>query len=527
MAAARVHDARDIKIPHLEYWNESACARHDEPTPSCEYRQCGGPLWAHQRVGMSWLYIRERGILADGTGTGKSNQVYAMLALMKQKGELTDRALIVTQTPAAGQWLQEGHRWVPKLHLEAALSGMSRKERVERYTQNWDVLIMGSHMALRDAKMLLQLAPQTLVVDDVDAILNHSNKTYRALLAVSRQARRCVVINATNVQIRLQQLHAAASFTDGMESWGTLRQFERRYVRQEPVTIYNSKTGRKTNVMQTVGYKNMREFKSRLQPMMLRRTDDQLDDVNMPVVVPPTDVWLEMHPAQRAKYEALQGSVLKLMREEGTEVKKLTALTKVGYGQRICSGLPALKEPDGPGASVKLDWVMSQLQGEWADQKIVVFIKNIGLLEALEARCASVGIGTAHIRGSGDGHPEYSRAAYRAEEIRRFWDDPTCRVMLGTSAIERSLNLQVSNKIVFVDLHLNPSRVFQIVGRVKRGGSKFKHIYVYNLLCVDSQEEKYKPVLETRQALIDYVYGEENELFEQLSATQLLELIRP
>lgn len=519
--AEKIRTAEDIEIPDLEFWNSGPCRFHDTPKPDCEFRLCGGSLFAHQRVGVSWLYLRERGILSDVMGAGKTNQIYGLLALLKQRGELDGRCLVVCQTPAALQWLEEGHRWVPKMHIEAVLSKMTRSERVKRYAQNWDVLITGYHLALKDARMLEKLAPDVLVVDDVDPILDHSNKTHKVLEILSRTARRSVVINATTIQMRLQQIHAASMLTDGLEVFGTLGKFERRHIRQEPVTIYTH-TGKKTTQLRTTGFKNMLELRDKLAPMVLRRNYADLKDITMPALMPPEDVYLELHPAQRAKYKELQDSVELLINSpEGPTVKQINALTRVGYGQRICAGLAALGEEDGPGASVKLDWLVNKLQTEWASQKVVVFIQNLATIAALETRLHAVDIGTAKIWGKD------SSATFRDKEITRFWNDPKCKVMMGTAAIERSLNLQCANIMVFVDLFLNPARVAQTVGRIRRIGSQFERVFVFNLLTVDTQEERYKAVLETRQALADFVFDDTSELFEQLTPMQLLELIRP
>lgn len=523
----------DLKIPKLDFWNYDACQYHDVPTPSCEFRLCGGDFWAHQRVGISWLYTRGVGLLADDTGTGKTNQIYGLLALLKQRGELTGRALIVCQTPAAYQWLQEGHRWVPKMHVSAVLSGMSKQQRVAKYAQNWDVMVIGFHMLLRDVGMLQQLAPDVLVVDDVDPLLNHGTQTHRDLNKLAQLASRRIVINATAIQIRLQQLHAALTLTDGHEKFGRLTAFERRYVRQEPITIWMN-NGRKATKMKTVGYRNLTELRDVVTPMILRRKAEGLHDVNMPVVMPPTDVWLELHPEQRKRYTELQMGVLKIIAEQGTNVKKVTALTQITYGAQICAGLPALRvykedpqtgeqvhvgfEADGPEKSVKLDWLMDKIEKEWKGEKLVVFIRNVGLVSALTERLLKADVGSATIQGG-------QNSTERQREIDRFWNDPECCVMVGTTAIERSLNLQVSQRIVFVDSHLNPARMHQILGRVKRGGSKFKHIYVYNLFAADTQEEGYTAVLQTRQALADFMFDDTNELYEQLEPMKLLELI--
>lgn len=519
--AEKLRTAKDIDFPELKFWNYSACQHHETPDPTCEYRRCGGDLFSHQKVGISWLYLRERGILADVMGTGKTNQIFGLLALLKQRGELGGRALIVCQTPAAAQWLKEAARWVPGIHVEGALSGMTKQQRIKRYSQNWEVFVVGYHLAMQDLRILEKLAPDILVVDDVDPILNHANRTHRMLAMLSNYARRSIVINATIVQMRLQQLHAAGMLTDGIDIFGSLNRFENRYIRKDPVTVYNYAKGTKSVQLQVTGFKNMLELKEKVTPMILQRKYTDLDDIHMPALMPPQDVWLELYPEQRKRYQELQASVKEMVihKAEGSEIKALDARLKVGYGQRICAGLPALGEPDGPQASVKLDWLTHALKTEWTSEKVVVFIQNLATIEAFENRLEAAGIQSAKIWG------REASATVREAEVERFRDDPNCRVLMGTAAIERSLNLQCSNIMVFVDLFLNPARVAQTVGRVRRVGSNFDRVFVFNLLTTNTQEERYKAVLGTRQALSDFVFSDSTELFDQLPPDQLLELI--
>jgi SNF2 family DNA or RNA helicase len=130
-------------------------------------------------------------------------------------------------------------------------------------------------------------------------------------------------------------------------------------------------------------------------------------------------------------------------------------------------------------------------------------------------------VGTAKIWG-----PEAS-ATHRAGEIQRFWNDPQCRVLLGTSSIERSLNLQNANILVNVDSLMNPSRMQQLAGRIRRAGSAHQHIWVFNLFVTDSQEDHYLDVLRRRQAVADFTWSEENDLYEALSSIELMNLILP
>jgi SNF2 family DNA or RNA helicase len=524
--AEAVKRAADITLPRLKYWNDSPCAMHEEPKVDCEYRACGGELFSHQRIGVMWLYIRKSGLLADLPGVGKTNQVLGLAALLKQRGELSKRMLIVCQTPAVLQWYAEAQRWVPKLRTDAVYTGLTRKQRIAKYVQDWDLMVIGYHMLLQDWKMLEKFEVGCLVIDDVDPLLNHDTKTHQTLVSLSQNADRCIVMNATSIQTKLEQVHAALLPAGGFDVFGSLTQFQNRYNRTERIREM-TKSGRVYTKETLTGYKNGEELRRKLGPMYLRRKYEDLTDIRMPTLMPPEHVWLELHPEQKKRYAELQQGVLRLKTEEGEKVKHAVALAKVTYGQQICAGLPALKsesghyELDGPQASVKLDWLMQQMQGPWADRKVVAFIKNIGLVAAAEQRLNNVGIGSAKIWG------QDANAQRRAAEIQRFWKDPNCRILLGTSAIERSLNLQNANILVNVDTILNPARMAQLAGRIRRAGSSHAHIWVFNLFCRDTQEERYLEVLQRRQAMADYTWGEQSELYDSLSPLELLSLITP
>lgn len=519
--AEAVKRADDISLPRLKFWNYSACAAHGpEPKVDCEYRACGGELFSHQRVGVMWLYLRKSGLLADLPGCGKTNQTLGLAALMKERGELTNRMLIVCQTPAVLQWLAEAQRWVPKLRTDAVYSGLSKPKRVQKYVQDFDLMIIGYHMLLQDWKMLEKLEIGTLIIDDVDPLLNHETQTHERLVALSRNTERCVVMNATAIQTKLQQVHAALLPAGGFDVFGSLTQFEHRFVRKD-VTREVTPSGRVITKAVDAGYRNGEELKRKLGPLFLRRKYEDLTDIRMPTLMPPKHVWLDMHPEQRKKYTELQQGVLRLKKDGVEKIKHAQALAKVTYGQQICAGLPALGEEDGKQASVKLDWLVQAVTQAWPDRKVVAFIKNLGMVRAAEARLNARGVGTAKIWG-----PDAS-ATHRAGEIQRFWKDPDCRVLLGTSSIERSLNLQNANILVNVDTILNPARMSQLAGRIRRAGSTHEHIWIFNLFCRDSQEERYLDVLQRRQAVADYTWDEQSEMYEALSPIELLSLITP
>lgn len=521
-AAERIRASTDVTLPDLPWFNTQPCERHttlDEgqaQIPPC--RRCGIRFRRHQRVGVAWLFMRGKGLIADQMGTGKTAQAAGLIALMKQNGELDNhRVICVVKPQALDQWHEQLERFLPRLRIISA-TGTSR-QRTEKYLGRWDILITGYQMFANDLDSLLHFNTRLLVVDDVDPLRSPGTRTAYSIKRLGRQTDRAVVLTGTPLQKKLVELHSLLEVLGGLEIFGSRTAFIRRYVREELISVYSENAGRKITTRQTTGYKNLDEFIEKIRPLTLRRTPDDIDDADLPVISP-HNIFLDLHPAQKTRYDELRRGVLRIIKAEGAEVKQTTAAAAFTYGQQICDGLVALGDPDGPRTSSKLDWVQNTLvDGDLSDEKVVVFCRFVSIAAALIERLDRAGVGNVVIWGR-----QPSRAA-RAEAKDRFWDDPTCRVLVGTEAIEQSLNLQVARHLINVDQIINPARMAQLAGRIRRDGSAYKTVYVHNLLTVGTQEDGYLDVLRREQALADHVWGEDNQLYEKLTPLALLNLI--
>lgn len=510
----------DFNLPELEWFNSAPCERHtslDEglsQVPPC--RRCGVRFRKHQRVGVAWLYVRGKGMIADQMGCGKTAQAAGLFAIQKQTGEL-DGSRIVVICRAVGQWVRELHRFLPRLHIVSAEG--TRRQRIERYVSVWEILVTTPQMFIQDHELFDQISIRTLVVDDVDALRNPSSRTAYAIKRLARRCDRVAVLTGTPLQKRLPELHSLLEPLGGWEVFGSATRFKSTYLREEMVRLYSPNAGRMINTRKTLGYKNLDDFKAKLTPFTLRRTPRDIDDVDLPTITPLT-VHLDLHRAQRDRYDELTRGVLRIIKERGTTVKRPEAVAKFLYGAQICASLSTLGEPDGPGTSVKLDWVENKVvDGDLAEEKVVVFCRFTATVESLLARLAKAGVGTGVIWGR---EPDKK---VRQDTQDRFWDDPNCRVLVGTQAMEQSLNLQVARYLINVDQLMNPARMAQLAGRIQRDGSAYRTVFVTNLLTRDTQEEGYLELLQREQALADHVWDDASELYEALNPLALLQLI--
>lgn len=537
--AARVRVSTDFKLPKLDLWNYSPCRVHangwveqfydeerkeerhrtvyDRPKPGC--RKCGILFRQHQRVGIAWMYLKKRGLLADVPGSGKTAHAGGLVAMLHQTGEIESvgRVLIIPRAPALAQWRDELLRMLPNLNLVVA-SG-TKKQRLEIYAQPWDVMLISPQTFNNDNEILRNNFDFSLVLtDDVDALRNRDTDTAKNIKRLARDSDRFFVMTGTPLQKRLSELWSTLEEVGGRQAFGTLDAFERRHVTTAVVREFDENTGLQTKIRTVPAYRNMNEVKEKMAPMVLRRNAEDLKDVHLPEVNV-NDVFLDLYPAQRNKYEELRRGVLRIIKEQGEDVKHITALTQIHYGAQICGGLATLGEADGPNTSVKMDWVVRALQEEFEGEKVVLFANYKNSVRALQERFRAAGIGFETVWG------EEPNKDARMRSQNRFWDDKNCRVLIGTQAIEQSLNLQVSRHLIAMDTILNPARMEQLAGRIRRDGSAYKHVFVHNLLTVRTQEERYLPLLEREAALSSHIWDENNDLFKALQPLQLLQLI--
>lgn len=539
-AAWRVKGAPDIQPwPDLEYFNSEPCSRHEQVSPLC--RRCGIILRRHQRVGASWMYLAGQGLLSDTMGSGKTAQVIAVLAMCRQSGELGlhNRAVVVCKAAAIHDpWGDELRRLAPGLSVFVADG--DRDSRIAGYMGNWEVVVVSDRTFSPargakksrdgDVEYLTQFPVGMLFFDDIDPMRNYTTETSYAINRLAGECTRVFGLHGTPLQKRITELWSFLQPVGGRAALGPVSRVRQRYVTQRKIYITvpdkNDPMGRR-RVRRPVMVDNgltdnkerIAEFQRAIAPLVLRRTAEDLDaDTAMPAVQP-NPVWLDLSARQRARYEDLRRGVLTRLTAAGEEVSYTEAAASFTRGWQICSGLAALDEGEGSDVSVKLDWVVDALTHDLADEKAVVFIYFKPNVAALSARLRDEGIEHVKFWSS-----ETDKTVRHARLVR-FREDPACRVLIGTTTIEQSLNLQSARHIIAVDTVLNPARMAQIVGRVRRQGSPFGTVYFHHLLARNTQEDGYLPLLRREQAMADAVWGEDSELWEGLTPAMLMRLV--
>jgi SNF2 family DNA or RNA helicase len=539
-AADRIRMLPDIDPwPRLDWFNTAPCAAH-APDRQILCQRCG--IWphAHQRIGSAWMYLGLPGLLGDTVGSGKTAQILLLLAMCKQTGELGphNRAVVVTKASAVHDpWANELRRLTPGLKVFIADGGPA--ERASGYLGDWEVAVV-SDRALSsvsggkikrdgDVALLLQLPVGILVYDDVDPMRTAGTRTS---VAVGQLAARCTRVHgahATPLQKQLKELWLMLEPVGGEQVLGSLDFMESRYVAAKRSVIETNdpadKTGR-TKIFRVVyegsgvtdNPKRVREFRAKVATLVLRRTAKDFTDLSMPAVSY-DPVFLDLSPRQRSRYNELANGSLRVLREDGgasiTRVKALALFTR---GRQICSGLASLDGVAGDD-SAKLDWVMREITGDLHQEKVVVFVAFKANVAALSRRLEAAGVGHV-LMWSGE-----TDQRERARRLERFRADPGCRVLVGTTTIQTSLNLQVAPHLIAADTLLNAQAMEQLIGRVRRVGSPFPTVFFHHLMARGTLEEAFLSMLRREGVMSDVVWDERASTFAGLTVRQTLRLI--
>ena len=296
-----------------------------------------------------------------------------------------------------------------------------------------------------------------------------------------------------------------------MRIFGPLQAFENRYVRRERT---RPRRGDKGSTNKIVGYRNTKELRARVKPFILRRrVDDPEVEVELPDIMPPINVWLNLGRRQRQHYNDARRGVVEMFKE-GDVVR---ARSHFHHLQYACDTTAAFGDPDPE--SVKIDWLINHLRTELRGMKVVIFSRYHIALQEIGRALRENNIRYVEVSGR-------LEAEEKTGNIEAFVNNPRIDVLVGSSTIERGLNLQVASYLINFDQLWNPQRQQQLLGRIRRIGSEHATVHVINLMTEDTIEQKLQRRLMERAAVSDYVLEETSELWEELSDAELLTLIQ-
>lgn len=413
-----------------------------------------GPLKDHQLSALAYLEGKQRAILADDPGMGKTAVGLAWVAHLLEE-DPTRRAVIVTDSSLVRQMRGEVERLLPSLSVldctESRIRNQSPKQTLllaRQYPKGPDVFVTSyDTLAARIENDYSRRPCDVLILDEASAIKG-SGVQHDAVRVMAKKASHVLAITATPLENSPMDAHAiltAMGITVPVEfatEWVLWREgFQPSFgPAVEPAPIGpNPET--------------IDQLRAYVSEFLLRRT---APDVALPLPeLVRTTKWVPLTANQQRAYD--------------TASQRYSHRKRHAELERICSYHGS--------ESAKADEAIRLIESRPNDRKVIVYGWNPGHLQLAGERLTAKGIGWCSIDGS-------TAKVDRAAATTRFREDPLVRVLLGSSVLERGHDgLQVASLLISLGSSDNPGREVQREGRIVRLGSphaKVEHITVYS-----------------------------------------------
>ena len=466
----------------------------------------GAVLRPYQLTGLAWLDFLRRygfgGVLADDMGLGKTVQVLAHVARERALGRLAHPVLVVCPTSVAPNWLAEAQRFAPTLRTTLLLRG-DRTRELAALADN-DLVITSYALMLRDLDSLLEQRWTLLVLDESQWLKNRTSRGFRA--AVKLQAAQRLCLTGTPVENHLDELKA--QFDLAMPGLlGDDRQFKQRF--RHPIE-------RERDAEASA------QLRKRLRPFLLRRRKSEVA-----AELPPRtsiEVPIELGDEQRDLYETIRARMEKRVREALAErglarshVTVLDALLKL---RQVCCdpALVALPQAKRVTTSAKRESLNDLLPTLVEDgRNVLVFSQFTTMLDLIEQDLRKGKLRYSRLDGN---------TRFRAEPVRQFQAGEVPILLVSLKAGGVGLNLTRADTVILYDPWWNPAAEAQAIDRAHRIGQD-KPVFVYQLVCRDTVEERMQGLKQRKRAIADAVLGGDDAAIDRLEAADLVALFAP
>ncbi len=445
------------------------------------------PLLPYQIEGALHLAFGERALLADDMGLGKTVQAIAACTLLRELRGV-ERVLVVSPASLKAEWKEQIARFSD---LPATAVYGNFLSRSAAYAKGSFFTLCNYEQVVADGRAMIDaVAPDVVILDEAQRIKNWQTKTATAIKKM--ESRYAFVLTGTPIENRIDEIYSIVQFLDP-ELLGPLFRFNREYYELDG-------RGRPE------GFRNLEGLADRISTVMLRRRKDEVETELPPLssktfFVPMTDAQTKVYE----DYEYLARRLAALAERRPLTADEFEMLQRyLACMRMVCDTLHILGGEDD--ACPKMDEIEKLVPDLLDDPecKIIVFSEWVRMLELVRSFATEAGIEFAWHTGS---VPQ----ARRREELKRFREDPDCRLFLSSEAGGVGLNLQVADTVINMDQPWNPAKLDQ---RIARAWRKHQHrtVRVFNLVSEDTIEHRMLGLLDAKRTLAEGVLDRRGDL---------------
>lgn len=402
--------------------------------------------------------------LFDEQGTGKTACALAAFDILRQRGSITN-LLVVAPKSVLSVWKSEAEQWFGGRYSLAVFEG--KQAKTSQFLQNDnDVLLVSYEAATRGSTVLRGMASSKgrrfmLVVDESYYVKNPAAQRSRAVAQLRPFCERAYVLCGTPAPNSPRDVVHQIDITDSGVTFGGM-------------SLPDDDASAAVVIQEALGG----------SAIYLRRLKEEV----LPSLPPKSTVkvMVDLQPVQAGLYmDALNNLVIDVRGVDDTHFRKHLGefLARKWALLQICSN-PGAVDPlyeEVPAKFLALDQLVKSAV-EDQGTKIVIWSFFRYSLEAIFKRYGMYGV--ARIDGSVDSLEE------RATAIRRFQEDPSTRVFVGSpAAAGAGITLTAAHQAAYESFSNQPAHYLQSVDRIHRRG-QHNTVTSYALICRGTIEQR-------------------------------------
>lgn len=467
----------------------------------------------HQLEAINFGLVKEKWLLLDSMGLGKTNSIIWLAETLKRRG-IIDHCFIICGVNSLKQnWKKE----IQKFSTESAvvLGEYTTRNGTTRY-RSMDKRALQLKDPIEEFFVITNL--ESLRDDRIIEAFNKSankfgmiafDEAHKAATKTSQQGTNLLKLDApfkiaaTGTLITNNPLSAYVplSWTGNDES--TLTNYKSQYCNFGGFAD-----------KQVIGFKNLEVLQEEIAACSLRRTLDQVRSDMPPKTV--TLELLEPEDDQRKFYEAIKEGV----KEEADKIElKTSSLLALTTRLRQASACPSLLTTQ-PISSCKVDRCVELIQELTSQgEKVVVLSVFKETLNELAAKLGEF----RYTLNTGD-VPD----SVVADHVARFQDSPDEQVFIGTwGKVGTGWTLNAASYLICLDTPYTAAMFDQGVDRIYRVNNT-RPAFITVLICRDTIDERVQQIIESKKELGNYLVDgiESSAITNNLLDDELRAIIR-
>lgn len=444
----------------------------------------------HQLEAINFGLDKEKWLLLDSMGLGKTNSIIWLAETLKRRGVIDHCFIICGVNSLKQNWKKE----IQKFSTESAIvlgeyvtrNGTIRYRSMDKRAQQLkdpieEFFVITNLESLRDDRIIEAFKTSSnkfgmIAFDEAHKAATKSSQQGTNLLKLEAPFK----IAATGTLITNNPLSAYVPLSWTGNDVSTLTNYKSQYC--------NFGGFKNTQV---IGFKNLKVLQEEIKACSLRRTLDQVRSDMPPKTV--TLEILEPEDDQRKFYEAIKEGV----KEEADKIElKTSSLLALTTRLRQATACPSLLTTQQV-SNCKIDRCVELIE-ELTSQGEKVVVLSV-FKETLNELAAKLGEFRYSIN-TGD-VPD----AIVADNVSRFQDDPNEQVFAGTwGKVGTGWTLNSASYLICLDTPYTAAMFDQGVDRIYRVNNS-RPAFITVLICRDTIDERVQQIIESKKELGNYL----------------------